>query len=111
VSHRPRHRASEDDITGVIYSSSNTSAPSNVEGVTVPLLIVAMTGHYFIVPDEIIYNHAASKDKTLVFKEGAVHGLTPCTACATALGLPANYFGDTVGRLFDYIDEWVSVRF
>ena len=41
----------EDSIEGIDWSSSNTSAVWNAEGVTVPMLIVPMTAHYFLVPD------------------------------------------------------------
>jgi hypothetical protein len=85
-------------ITGVDWASSNTSAVSNIEGVTVPLLIMPMTCHYFLVPDEMIFDHAGSKDKQIVFVEGAAHTFTHCRA----------EYGDTVKRLFDYVDSWLS---
>lgn len=98
-----------DDITGIVYESSNTSTPTNVEGITKPLLIVVMGAHYFMRPDEIILAHATrTNDKQMVAVEGAVHGFTPCTACAVAQGLPANAYGDTVKRLFDHVDSWLS---
>ena len=34
--------------------------------------------------------------------EGATHGFTPCTNC------PGAPFGDTVKRLFDYLDTWLT---
>jgi pimeloyl-ACP methyl ester carboxylesterase len=98
-----------DDITGIVYESSNTSTPTNVEGITKPLLIIVMGAHYFMRPDEIILAHATkTNDKQMVAVEGATHGFTPCTACAVAQGLPANAYGDTVKRLFDYVDGWLS---
>jgi hypothetical protein len=96
----------EDDITGIDWDSSNTSTPTNVKGVSVPLLIMAMTGHYFLRPSEIILDQAASADKQLVGLEGATHGLTPCNACAPTPGA----FGDTVRRAYDYVDGWLSSR-
>ncbi len=89
---------SEDAITGIDWASSATSAPSNVEGISVPLLILAMSCHYFIVPDEIIFDHAASRDKQLAYVEGASHGFTPCRP----------EYGDTMTRTFDYVDGWLS---
>jgi hypothetical protein len=98
-----------DDITGIVYESSNTSTPTNIEGVSKPLLIVVMGAHYFMRPDEIILSHAnKTNDKQMVAVEGAVHGFTPCTPCAVAQGLPANAYGDTVKRLFDFVDGWLS---
>jgi hypothetical protein len=88
----------ENSITGIDWASSNTSAPSNIEGIKVPVLIMAMTCHYFVVPDEILFDHATSKDKQLVYVEGASHGYTPCRP----------EYGDTMKRTFDYLDKWLS---
>jgi len=48
--------------------------------------------------------HAGSKDKPVVFIEGATHGVTPCTNCG-------GDYGDTVGHTFDYIAKWMDTRF
>jgi hypothetical protein len=94
------------DITGIVFESSNTSTPTNVEGITKPLLIVVMGAHYFMRPDEIILEHAMNtNDKTMVAVAGVSHVFTPCTACAAALGVS---FGDTVKRLFDFVDTWLT---
>ena len=103
-----RYDQTKDDITGIDYDSSATSTASNVKGITKPLLIAANSAHYFIRPDEIVYDAAKSADKTYVITEGAVHGGTPCTQCAQALGLPPDYFGDTIKRIYDFMDEWLS---
>ena len=94
----PDYAITADDIVGVDWASATTATPGNAEGITVPALILSNTCHYLIVPDEIIFNHLASKDKTLVYNEGAVHGFTPCRP----------EFGDTVKRAFDYLDGWLS---
>jgi pimeloyl-ACP methyl ester carboxylesterase len=88
----------EDDIKGVDWASSVTSAPSNATGIHVPALIMTMGCHYLIVPGEIIYNHLASTDKTYAGVEGATHGFTPCGA----------QYGDTEKRTFDYVEEWLD---
>jgi hypothetical protein len=103
-----RYDQTKDDITGIDYDSSATSTASNVKGITKPLLIAANSAHYFIRPDEIVYDAAKSTDKTYAITEGAVHGGTPCTQCAQALGLPPDYFGDTIKRIYDFMDEWLS---
>ncbi len=64
----------ERDITSVDWAFSSTSAPANIEGVSVPLIIMSLTGHYFERPDEVIFQHAASADKTLGFVEGPSTG-------------------------------------
>jgi len=51
-----------------------------------------------VVPDEIVFDHLGSKDKTLAFVEGAVHTFTPCRP----------EYGDTVKRAFDYVDAWLG---
>jgi hypothetical protein len=59
----PNYAISESSIDGIVWESSRTSTIPNIRGVTVPLLILAMTGHYFVAPDESIYECAASSDK------------------------------------------------
>jgi hypothetical protein len=101
----PDFRVTADSITGVDWGSSNTSTILNVRGIKSPLLIMAMTGHYWVVPSEMYYNAAkSSSSKTLAFVEGASHGLTPCTACAKRPG----EFGDTVSEIFNYITRWAN---
>lgn len=97
----------DDDIKGIDWESSNTSTPANLEGVTEPLLIMAMTGHYWMVSSEIFYHHASSADKELSFVEGATHGFTPCTACEKTPG----EFGDTVETTFDHVANWLETRY
>lgn len=101
-------RITDDSITGIDWSSSNTATVNNVAGITTPLLIMSMTGHYWLVPSEMYYRDAIrTTDKTLVFVEGATHGFTPCTACATTPG----EFGDTVAETFDYVSGWLTHHF
>lgn len=97
----------EDSIEGVVWESSNTSTPENIGGVTVPTLIMAMTGHYWMVSSEMFYDRSAAEDRTLAFVEGASHGFTPCEACEDTPG----EFGDTVSTTFDYLGEWLEERY
>jgi hypothetical protein len=104
----PNLHVTDDSITGVDWDSTNTATVNNVNGVTTPLPIMAMTGHYFIVPAEMYYQNATNtNNKTLVDVEGASHGLTPCTAWASTPG----EFGDTVGEIFNYITNWTATNF
>jgi hypothetical protein len=103
----PDYDITEDQLLGIDWASSSSSTPWNVEHITSPLLIVSMTGHYFMVTDETIYNHAASQDKEIAFVEGAVHGFTPCQPCERTPG----EFGDTVKTLFDHVDAWLAARY
>jgi hypothetical protein len=97
----------EDFVLGVDWASSITSTPTNMVGVSVPTVIMPMTGHYFLVTDEIIYEHAAAIDKEIVFVDGASHGGTTCTACERFPG----EFGDTAETLFNYLETWLEKRF
>jgi pimeloyl-ACP methyl ester carboxylesterase len=87
-----------DDIVGVEWDSSMNSTPGDARGVNVPALVMVMTCHYLVVPGEIVFNHLASKDKTLVGVEGALHEFNACKP----------EYGDTVKRTFDYVDNWLS---
>jgi hypothetical protein len=96
-----------DSITGIDWGSSNTATVSNVTGVRSPMLIMSMTGHYWVVPSEMYYRAATqTPDKTLVYVEGATHGLTPCGPCAQTPG----EFGDTVKEIFDYLAAWATTH-
>jgi hypothetical protein len=88
----------EDDIVGVDWKSAMSSTPSNVEGITVPTLVMSMTCHYLVVPDEIVFNHLAARDKQFALVEGAAHNFTACRP----------EYGDTVARTFDFVDAWLT---
>jgi hypothetical protein len=105
----PEYQITEDDILGIDWDSSNGSTITNVRGISVPLGIEAMTGHYFVRPDEMIYDAAASRDKEIVYIEGAIHGLTACQPCAAKFnnGVP---YGDTVKLIYDHWAEWLASR-
>lgn len=100
----PGYAVGEDEVTGIDWASAYTNTPNNVEGVTVPFLVMGMTGHYWLVSSEMAYQHAKSADKSIAFVEGATHGITPCANCN-------GQYGDTVGRTFDYIARWMDTRF
>ncbi|WP_241127531.1 hypothetical protein [Novosphingobium terrae] len=91
-------------IRGVDWHSTYAAPPGNVEVFSKPLLTLGMTGNWEGLAAETIYNHAASKDKSIAFIEGATHVYTPCTACEKTPG----QFGDTMKTTYDYIDKWVS---
>ncbi len=94
----PNFAVTADNILDVDWKSSMTSTPANVEGVTVPSMILSMGCHYLIVPGEIVYEHLAARDKSFAVVEGAVHNFTACDA----------KYGDTTKRTFDYVDAWLA---
>jgi len=104
----PALKVTADSISGIDWASTNTATVANVRGIRSPLLIMSMTGHYWLVPSEMYFQNAVgTTDKQLVFVEGASHGFTPCTACATTPG----EFGDTVGETFNYLGNWLDTTF
>ncbi|HVB05303.1 MAG TPA: hypothetical protein VNF07_03520 [Acidimicrobiales bacterium] len=103
----PDYAITADELTGIDWASSYTSAPANLEGVSVPLLSLVMSAHYFLVPNEVNFAHAASADKEMAMVEGAVHGMTPCSAVEKTPG----EFGDTVRTTFDYVAGWAAARY
>ena len=96
----------EDSIRGIDWSSSYSNPPGSVEGITVPLLAMGMTGHWEFLAAETISEHAKSADKTIAFVEGATHGYTTCTKCEKTPG----QFGNTLKTTYDYVDGWLSKK-
>ena len=98
---QPDYGVGEDFIRGVDWDSSITNTLANVPRVTAPMLIMAMTAHYWLVSAEMAYDAAGSADKTLAFVDGATHGFTPL----------APEFGDTFARTVDFVADWLAERF
>ena len=96
----------EDTVRGIDWASCHSCPPGNVEGVTVPLLTMGMTGHWEYMAAETIFEHAKSADKMLAFVEGANHGYTTCTKCEKTPG----QFGNTLQTTYDYVDGWLSKK-
>jgi hypothetical protein len=98
-------------MTGIDWCTSNNSTPCNLQVVSVPLLVMAMSGHYFIRDGEIIFDHAASRDKDYIIVEGAVHGGTPCRACMPEGMEYDGRYDNAVKNNFDYVADWINSRF
>jgi pimeloyl-ACP methyl ester carboxylesterase len=94
-------RLTKDSIRGIDFESTNASTIGNIRDVTVPLLVLPATGHYFIVQGEMFYCNAGSQDKSLIYIHGGDHGFEPIR----------EEFGDTFGAAFDEISRWTSDRF
>jgi pimeloyl-ACP methyl ester carboxylesterase len=99
-----RARNSKD---GIDWCSSNNSTVCAVQSISVPVLFMAMGGHYYVGDGERYLETAQSKDKDFVVIEGATHGFSPCTRCEKTPGQYAN----TMKNLFDYTAKWVNDRF
>ncbi len=99
---------SKSALDGIDWCSSNNSVPCAVQNISVPLLVTAMGGHYFIRDNEITYEMAKSADKDFIVLEGAVHGMTPCKPCSAATGQD---YGNATKNFFDYLAAWMNKRF
>jgi pimeloyl-ACP methyl ester carboxylesterase len=96
-----------DSMDGIDWCSSNNSTSCALQNISVPILITAMGGHYFVRDNEIHYELAASKDKDFVVIDGATHRIAPCTAC----GVSAGQYANSVNNFFDYVQDWINARF
>lgn len=94
----------ESRIYGIEWKSSYCCTPGNVMGVTVPALVMGMTGSYEFLASEQIYENIASKDKTIAFVRGASHNFTPQEDAQKYPG----EFGDTVKNCFDFAADWLE---
>jgi pimeloyl-ACP methyl ester carboxylesterase len=94
----------EDSLYGIDWTSSYCCPPGSIGGVSVPLLIMGMTGSWEYLASEIIHEYAVSGDKTLMFVEGASHMFTTAKECERF----PDEFGDTQKNTFAYADAWLS---
>ncbi|MBC2665353.1 alpha/beta hydrolase [Novosphingobium flavum] len=105
----PDYGYDETGFHGIDFNSSYGATYNNVPGISKPLLQMGLTGSYeYSFVEGARARATKSQDKTVAYVEGATHGFRPCTECAAAKGLPADYYGDTVKTLYDYIDGWLS---
>ncbi len=97
------------DDARIDWCSTNNSVPCAVQQISVPILVAAAQGHYFVRDSEVIYEHTASRDKDFIVVEGMTHGLGPCTACAEFHGIGP--FDNARTNLFNYMRDWANARF
>ena len=97
-----------DSIDDIDWCAANNSTPCALRQITVPILLTAMGGHYFVRDTEIHFDTAASKDKDFIVIEGAVHGQTPCEACSKVTG---KSYANATKNLYDYVAKWANERF
>ena len=74
----PAFKTTADGIQGIDWRSSANSAVGNVEGITVPTLVMAGTCAAHIVPNELAYDHSHAQDKEFTAVEGADHFFRAC---------------------------------
>ncbi|MCD7955752.1 MAG: alpha/beta hydrolase [Lachnospiraceae bacterium] len=94
----------EDGIIGVDWKSSYASPIGNIDGISVPTLMMGMTGGYEYLASEMIYERAKMEDKTIAFVRGATHMFFPNREAEKTPG----EFGDTENALYDYMADWMK---
>jgi hypothetical protein len=94
-------------MDGIDWCSSNNSVTCALRVISVPILAVAMGGHYFIRDAELYFDAAKSADKDFIVIEGATHGQTPCTQCEKTPG----QYSNATKNFFDYVRDWVNARY
>lgn len=99
---------STNSMDGIDWCSSNNSTPCAVQHISVPILIAAMGGHYFIRDNEIHFELAKSADKDFIVVEGAGHGMRRCRSCTKATGKD---YSNARKNFFDYVAKWLNARF
>jgi pimeloyl-ACP methyl ester carboxylesterase len=100
---------STNSLDGIDWCSSNNSTPCAVANISVPILVVAAQGHYFIRDGEQIYEESASADRDFIVVEGMTHGLSNCTACAAFHG--TGPYTNVPLNLWNYVANWANARF
>ncbi len=103
----PDYAVTEDGIEGIDYDSAFCCPPGNVKHIHIPLLVMGMTGGYECIASEIIYQNAASEDKTIAFVEGGTHMLGTAKDAEAYPG----QFGDAAKTLFDHISDWLDAKY
>jgi hypothetical protein len=96
-----------DSMDDIDHCTSNNSPPCHLPTITVPTLVTAMGGHYFIRDNEIHYELSGAQDKDFIVIEGAEHGQTPCVPCESTPG----QYGNSVKNFYDYVRGWINKRF
>lgn len=92
-----------DHVWGIDWDSCYSSPVSCVKYVKAPLLAMGMTAGWEFLAAELIYEKAASRDKSIAFVEGATHKFTPAIHREAYPG----QFGDTMKLVHDYAAQWL----
>ena len=92
---------------GIDHCSSNNSTTCAIQSIAVPVLFAGMGAFVFVRDNEVFFELAKSRDKELIYIEGANHGFTGCKPCETVPGQYQNSFRN----FFDYVAKWIDARF
>ena len=97
---------SNHSLDKINWCSSNNSTICAVRTISVPALVIAAQGHYFIRDGELIFEELASTDKEFLVVEGMNHNLGNCTACATFHG--TGPYTNVPANLWNYVAAWAN---
>lgn len=97
----------ESSVYGIDLDSNYNCTIGNIRFITVPLLIMGMTGSWEFSCCETIYENSDSSDKSLAYVEGADHYFRP----SRHLEKKPGQFGDTIALTYDYVNSWIRNRF
>ena len=95
------YRMNADGAVNVLWDDAYSCTSGNVKHIDAPMLIMGMTAGYEFLAAEGIYFNYASRDKTLLFMEGADHNF----------GTRGEYrekYGDTEKVVFDACADWMA---
>ncbi len=95
------YRMNPDGAVDIHWDDTYDCTSGNVKNINAPMLIMGMTGSYEYLAAEGIFNNSASRDKTLMFMEGAGHNFD-------TRGPEAEKYGDTQKVVFDTCDTWLQ---
>ena len=94
-------------MDGIDWCTSNNSTVCALQSISVPVLFMAMGGHYYVGDGERYFEIARSKDRDFVVIEGATHGFAGCKPCEKTPG----QYSNSQKNLFDYAANWINARF
>jgi pimeloyl-ACP methyl ester carboxylesterase len=89
------------------HCTSNNSTTCAIQSISVPVMFAGMGAFVFVRDNEVFYDLAKSRDKDLIYIEGATHGFTGCKPCEVTPGQYAN----SAKNFFDYVAGWINARF
>lgn len=96
---------SKNAMTDIDHCSTNNSTFCMVPHITVPTLILAAQGHYFMHDNEQIFELSASRAKDYAVIAGATHGMGNCARCE---GAP---YKNARTNFYDYIAKWLNTGY
>ena len=99
---------SKHSLDSIDWCSSNNSTICAIRTISVPAVVIAAQGHYFIRDGEQIFEELASVDKEFLVIEGMNHNLGNCTACATFHG--TGPYTNIPLNLWNYVAAWTKAH-